>query len=53
MNNIKPIPRHSMARANLNKCEDLVTNTTAESKYIPEGPESGSIEISPLRPKFT
>ena len=26
---------HSMARANLNKSEWLVTNTTAASKYIP------------------
>ena len=25
---------HSMARVNLNKSEELVTNTTAESKYI-------------------
>ena len=42
---------HSMARANLNKCEELVTNTTAASKYIP--PEFASIEILPFRPKFT
>ena len=27
---------HSMARANLNKSEELVTNTTAASKYIPK-----------------
>jgi hypothetical protein len=26
---------HSMARANLNKSEELVTNTTAASRYIP------------------
>ena len=29
---------HSMATANLNKSEDLVTNTTAASKYIPRRP---------------
>ena len=29
---------HSMARANLNKSEWLVTNTTAASKYIPKRP---------------
>ena len=29
---------HSMARANLNKSEWLVTNTTAASKYIPNRP---------------
>ena len=27
---------HSMARVNLNKSEELVTNTTAASKYIPK-----------------
>ena len=35
---------HSMARANLNKSEKLVTNTTAASKY-PSSSESASIEI--------
>ena len=29
---------HSMARANLNKSEWLVTNTTAALKYIPKRP---------------
>jgi hypothetical protein len=29
---------HSMASANLNKTENLVTNTTTASKYIPERP---------------
>ena len=28
-------PEHSMARANLNKSENFVTNTIAASKYIP------------------
>ena len=40
---------HSMARANLNKSEDLVPNTT--TKYI-QGPESTSIEIHHYRPKL-
>ena len=46
---------HSMATANLNKSEELVTNTTIASKYIPmvRGPESVSIKIPPFRPKFT
>ena len=43
---------HSMARVNLNKSEELVTNTTAASKYIPKSPESTSIEILSLRPHF-
>ena len=30
---------HSMATANLKKSEDLVTNTTAASKYIPRRPK--------------
>ena len=29
---------HSMATANLKKCEDFVTNSTAASKYIPRRP---------------
>ena len=29
---------HSMARTNLNKSEELVTNTTTASKYIPMRP---------------
>ena len=29
---------HSMATANMNKSEELVTNTTAASKYIPKRP---------------
>ena len=29
---------HSMATANLKKSEELVTNTTAASKYIPQSP---------------
>ena len=29
---------HSMAIANLNKSEELVTNTTTASKYIPKRP---------------
>ena len=44
--------RHSMARANLNKSEKFLTNTTAASKYILTylgGPDSASIEILPLR----
>ena len=28
--------RHSMARVNLNKSEEVVTNTTTASKYIPK-----------------
>ena len=31
-------PLHSMAGANLNKSEWLVSNTTAASKYIPKRP---------------
>jgi hypothetical protein len=46
-----------MARANLNKSEKLMINTTAASKYnvntYLSGPESASIEISSFRPKFT
>ena len=38
-----------MARANLNKSEKLVTNTTDASKYIIRGPESASIEILSFR----
>ena len=41
-----------MARGNLNKSEELVTNT-AESKHTYlGGPESASIEIPPFRPHF-
>ena len=29
---------HSMARANLNKSEEVLTNTTAASKYMPRRP---------------
>ena len=32
------VSHHSMASANLNKSEDLVTNTIAASKYIPRRP---------------
>ncbi len=32
---ITVINNSSMARANLNKSENLVTNTTAATKYIP------------------
>ena len=39
-----------MARDNLNKSEDLVTNTTAASNYIPRRPTS--IEIPPLDPNL-
>ena len=39
----------SMARANLKKSNELVTNTT---KYL-RVPESASVEIPPFRPKFT
>jgi hypothetical protein len=38
---------HSMARANLNKGEELVTNTTAASKYIPKRPRI-CINLNPL-----
>ena len=38
--------QHSMATANLNKNEDLVTNTTAASKYIPRRPRI-SINLNP------
>ena len=44
-----------MARSNLNKSEDLVTNTIKASKYIPKyrkGPESTSIEIPSFRAHF-
>ena len=45
-----------MARVNLNKSEELVTNTTAASKYIKytylRGPESVSTEISPFGTYF-
>ena len=41
-----------MARGNLNKSEELVTNT-AESKHTYlGGPESASIEIPPFRSHF-
>ena len=43
---------HSMARANLNKSEWLVTNTTTASKYIPKGLEYALIEILPVRCYF-
>ena len=33
-----PLIADSMATANLNKSEDLVTNTTAASKYVPKRP---------------
>ena len=36
-----------MAIANLNKSEELVTNTTAASKYMPKGPR-----IPLFRPHF-
>ena len=36
---------HSMARANLNKSEDLVTNTTQHQSTYLGDPESTSIEI--------
>ena len=42
-------PWHSMARANLNKSEVVLTNTTAA--YL-RGPESASIEIPLFRPHF-
>ena len=49
----KILPVHSMARANLNKSEVFLTNTTAASKCIClGGPESASIEIPPFRPHF-
>jgi hypothetical protein len=45
-----------MAKAYLNKSEELVTNTTAASKYIQytylRGPESVSNKISPFRTYF-
>ena len=44
---------HSMAIANLKKIEELMTNTTAASKYIPWRPRISSIEITPFSPKFT
>ena len=31
-----PNSGHSMAKVNMNKSEDLVTNITAASKYIPK-----------------
>ena len=47
------IPRsHSMARANLNKSEWLVTNTTAASKYIPKRPRICINWNPPFRPHF-
>ena len=51
------IPPHSMARANLNKSEEVLTNTTAASKYIPRTPSRRPricINRNPsFRPKFT
>ena len=41
-----------MARANLNKSENLVTNTNAVSKHIPKKPRYASLEIPPFRPHF-
>ena len=41
-----------MAKANLNKTEVFLKNTTAASKYIPRRPESASIEIPPFRTHF-
>ena len=40
----KVVQLHSMDRANLNKSEVFLTNTSTASKYI-GGPESASIEI--------
>ena len=37
-----------MARANLNKSEKLVTNTTEVSKYIPKRPRICIIKVSKL-----
>ena len=34
---LQNILRYSMVTANLNKCEDFVTNTTSASKYITKG----------------
>ena len=44
---------HSMAIANLNKSEELVTNSTAASKCIPKKPRICIIWNPPFRPKFT
>ena len=45
-----------MAIANPIKSEELLTNTTAASKYMPiaclRGQESASMEISPFKPHF-
>ena len=40
---------HSMARGNLSKSSELVTNTTAASKYL-RGQEYASLEIPSFRP---
>ena len=43
---------HSMTRANLNKSEWLVTNTTAASNYIPKRPRICINWNPPFRPHF-
>ena len=42
-----------MARANLNKSKKVLTFTTTASNTYPRGPKSASIEIPPVRPKFS
>ena len=39
---------HSMARANLNKSEELVASTTTASKYIPKRPRITYLVKVPL-----
>ena len=46
-------PKHNMAIANLIKIEELVTNNTAASKYIPERPRIWINWNPPFWPKFT
>ena len=46
------ILNHSMARANLNKSEKLMTNNTAESKYISRRPKICINWNPPFRPHF-
>ena len=41
-----------MARASLNKSEELVTNTTAASKSLLRGPDSASMEITLFKLHF-
>ena len=43
---------HSMATANLNKSKELVTNTTAASKYIPKSPRICINQNPPFQTKI-